>query len=53
MADTVVETIKSIIRKHLEEGNGLLFGQCVTLSVGFVNKRHIADMFNHYCHLFS
>ena len=29
MADTVVETIKSMIRKHLEEGNGLLFGQCV------------------------
>jgi len=53
MADTVAETIKSIIRKHLEEGNGLLFGQCVMLSVGFVNERHIADMFNHYCHLFS
>ncbi|HIA68242.1 TPA: hypothetical protein EYN98_19775 [Candidatus Poribacteria bacterium] len=35
MADTVAETIKSITRKHLEEDNGLLFGQCVT-AVGWI-----------------
>jgi len=35
MAETVAETIKSITRKHLEVGNGLLFGQCVT-AVGWI-----------------
>jgi len=35
MANTVAETIKSITRRHLEEGNGLLFGQCVT-AVGWI-----------------
>ncbi len=35
MAVTVAETIKSITRKHLTEGKGLLFGQCVT-AVGWV-----------------
>ena len=35
MADTVAETIKSITQKHLQESNGLLFGQCVT-AVGWI-----------------
>lgn len=35
MASTVAETIKTVTRKHLKEGNGLLFGQCVT-AVGWV-----------------
>lgn len=33
---TLAETIKSITRDHLENGNGLLFGQCVS-AVGWVN----------------
>jgi pyruvate dehydrogenase E1 component beta subunit len=33
---TLAETIKEITRKHLEEDNGLLFGQCVT-AVGWIN----------------
>lgn len=33
---TLAETIKSITRNHLEEHNGILFGQCVT-AVGWVN----------------
>ena len=33
---TVAETIKEISRKHLEEGNGLLIGQCIS-AVGWVN----------------
>lgn len=33
---TLAETIKEITRAHLEENNGLLFGQCVT-AVGWVN----------------
>jgi len=33
---TVAETIKEITRKHLEENNGLLFGQSVT-AVGWIN----------------
>ncbi|WP_322204112.1 transketolase C-terminal domain-containing protein [Acutalibacter intestini] len=33
---TVAETIKEITRRHLEESNGLLFGQSVT-AVGWVN----------------
>lgn len=35
MARTVAETIKSITREHLKEGNGLLFAQCVT-AVGWI-----------------
>ncbi len=35
MASTVAETIKAATKKHLKEGNGLLFGQCVT-AVGWV-----------------
>ncbi len=37
MAKTVAETIKEIIRKHLEKNNGLLFGQAIT-AVGWVNN---------------
>ncbi len=37
MAKTVAETIKEITRKHLEENNGLLFGQAIT-AVGWVNN---------------
>lgn len=33
---TLAETIKEITRKHLDEDNGLLFGQSIT-SVGWVN----------------
>jgi pyruvate/2-oxoglutarate/acetoin dehydrogenase E1 component len=33
---TLAETIKDITRNHLENNNGLLFGQCVT-AVGWVN----------------
>lgn len=33
---TLAEKIKDITQKHLETGNGLLFGQCVT-AVGWVN----------------
>ncbi len=33
---TLAETIKSITKEHLENNNGLLFGQCVT-AVGWVN----------------
>lgn len=33
---TLANTIKSITRDHLENGNGILFGQCVT-AVGWVN----------------
>ena len=35
MARTVAETIKHITRTHLQESNGLLFGQCVT-AVGWI-----------------
>lgn len=35
MARTVAETIRDVTRQHLKEGNGLLFGQCVT-AVGWV-----------------
>lgn len=35
MARTVAETIRHITRKHLAEGNGLLFGECVT-AVGWI-----------------
>ena len=35
MARTVAEVIRATTRKHLEEGRGLLFGQCVT-AVGWV-----------------
>lgn len=35
MARTVAETIRSITRRHLEEGGGLLFAQCVT-AVGWI-----------------
>jgi len=35
VAATVAETIKSITRQHLEQGNGLLFSQCVT-AVGWI-----------------
>ena len=35
MGRTVAETIQVITRNHLEEGDGLLFGQCVT-AVGWV-----------------
>lgn len=37
MAKTVAETIKEITRRHLEENNGLLFGQALT-AVGWVNN---------------
>lgn len=37
MAKTVAETIKEITQKHLEENNGLLFGQAIT-AVGWVNN---------------
>lgn len=37
MAKTVAETIKEITRKHLQEDNGLLFGQAIT-AVGWVNN---------------
>ena len=33
---TLAETIREISRKHLEEGNGLLMGQCIS-AVGWVN----------------
>ena len=33
---TLAETIKEISRKHLEEGNGLLLGQCIS-AIGWVN----------------
>ena len=35
MARTLAETIREQSRKHLETGNGLLFGQCVT-AVGWI-----------------
>lgn len=35
MARTVAEAIKSITRRHVQEGNGLLFGQCVS-AVGWI-----------------
>ena len=35
MARTVAETISETTRVHLQEGNGLLFGQCVT-AVGWI-----------------
>ena len=35
MGKTTAETIKEITRNHLKNGNGLLFGQCVT-AVGWV-----------------
>ena len=35
MARTVAETIKDTTRKHLTEGNGLLFGECVS-AVGWI-----------------
>ncbi len=34
--ETVAETIKAITRKHLEENNSLLLGQCIS-AVGWVN----------------
>jgi len=37
MARTVAETIKEITRKHLDEDNGLLFGQAIS-AVGWVNN---------------
>ena len=37
MAKTLAETIKEITRGHLEENNGLLFGQAIT-AVGWVNN---------------
>jgi len=37
MARTVAETIKEITRKHLDESNGLLFGQAIS-AVGWVNN---------------
>jgi len=37
MEKTVAETIKEITRKHLEENNGLLFGQAIT-AAGWVNN---------------
>lgn len=37
MARTVAETIKEITRKHLEENNGILFGQAIK-AVGWVNN---------------
>ena len=35
MGTTVSETIKEITKDHLENGNGLLLGQCVT-AVGWI-----------------
>ena len=35
MAKTTAEVIRSLTRSHLEEGNGLLIGQCVT-AVGWI-----------------
>ncbi len=37
MGKTLAETIKEIIRKHLEENNGMLLGQCIN-AVGWVNN---------------
>lgn len=37
MARTVAETIKEITRRHLDENDGLLFGQCIR-AVGWVNN---------------
>jgi pyruvate/2-oxoglutarate/acetoin dehydrogenase E1 component len=37
MAKTVAETIKEITRKHLNDNNGLLFGQAIK-AVGWVNN---------------
>jgi len=37
MAKTLAETIKEITRKHLEENNGLIMGQCLS-AVGWVNN---------------
>lgn len=37
MARTLGETIKEITRKHLEENNGLIMGQCLS-AVGWVNN---------------
>ena len=37
MARTVADTIKAITRNHLENHNGLLFGQAIT-AVGWVNN---------------
>ncbi len=37
MAQTLAETIKAITRTHLEENNGLLFGQAIK-AVGWVNN---------------
>ena len=37
MAKTVAETIKEITRKHLNDNNGLLFGQAIA-AVGWVNN---------------
>ena len=34
---TVAETIKEITRKHLEENNGILLGECIS-AVGWVNN---------------
>jgi len=37
MAKTIKDTIREITRKHLEENNGLLFGQAIS-AVGWVNN---------------
>jgi pyruvate dehydrogenase E1 component beta subunit len=37
MEKTLAETIKEITRKHLEENNGLILGQCLS-AVGWVNN---------------
>lgn len=37
MGKTLAETIKEITRKHLEENNGLIIGQCLS-AVGWVNN---------------
>ncbi|MBR9706724.1 hypothetical protein GOV14_06835 [Candidatus Pacearchaeota archaeon] len=37
MAQTLGETIKEITRKHLEENNGIILGQCLS-AVGWVNN---------------
>jgi acetoin:2,6-dichlorophenolindophenol oxidoreductase subunit beta len=37
MAGTLAETIKEITKKHLEEENGLIMGQCLS-AVGWVNN---------------
>lgn len=37
MARTLGETIKEITRKHLEENNGMIMGQCLS-AVGWVNN---------------